>query len=264
MTLEAIESDFKKKVCDKVRLYPEGKDRFRVFTPFRFNDGDHLSIVFKKIGPRWILTDEGHTFMHLSYDMDSADLQQGNRRKIIDKALAGFGVRDEEGELLVEIEDEQYGDALFSYVQGIVHILDVTYLNREIIKSTFMADLRTVIESSVPQNAKEFDWYDQESDPDGKYPVDCRIERPGKPLFVFGVNNEQKCDLVTIVALHFEKIRYAFDSVAIFDEQEAIGRKPVARLSDVIGKQFSTLTGNQERIKAYLAEHAASTNGSAK
>ena len=87
MTLEAVVSDFKKKLCDKVRLDSEGKDRFRVFTPFRFSDGDHLVIVLKKAGPQWLLSDEGHTFMHLSYDLDVADLQRGNRRKLIDKAL---------------------------------------------------------------------------------------------------------------------------------------------------------------------------------
>jgi len=257
MTFETIESDFKKKVCDKVRLYPEGRDRFRVFTPFRFGDGDHLSIVLKKSGEQWVLSDEGHTFMHLSYDRDSADLQQGNRRKLIERALAEFGVTDNEGELRAEIEEGRYGDALFSYVQAMLHVTDVTYLNREVVKSTFMEDLRVLIKESVPQATKEFDWSDPESDADGKYPVDCRIECYGRPLFVFGVSNEQKCDLVTIVVLHYEKTRYPFDSMVVFDEQEAIGRKPLARLSDVIGKQFSTLAGNRNRIKDYLGELAS-------
>ncbi len=43
-----VVQDFKQKVCDEIRLLEEGKNRFRVFTPFRFDDGDHLSIVFKK------------------------------------------------------------------------------------------------------------------------------------------------------------------------------------------------------------------------
>ena len=42
MTIETIERDFKTKVCEKIRLWGEGVDRFRVFTPFLFEDGDHL------------------------------------------------------------------------------------------------------------------------------------------------------------------------------------------------------------------------------
>ena len=43
MSIENIERDFHDKVCAKVRLVPEGMGRFRVFTPFLFEDGDHLS-----------------------------------------------------------------------------------------------------------------------------------------------------------------------------------------------------------------------------
>ncbi|MCL4517516.1 MAG: hypothetical protein M1379_18370 [Firmicutes bacterium] len=44
MNLEGIERNFREKVCDKVRLESEGIERFRVFTPFRFDDGDHLFV----------------------------------------------------------------------------------------------------------------------------------------------------------------------------------------------------------------------------
>lgn len=52
MALETIEQDFRQKVSAKVDLVAEGVDRFRVFTPFLFEDGDHLSIVLKKEGAR--------------------------------------------------------------------------------------------------------------------------------------------------------------------------------------------------------------------
>ena len=47
MTIKSIEQDFIEKVSEKIRIVPDGKDRFRVFTPFRFDDGDHISIVLK-------------------------------------------------------------------------------------------------------------------------------------------------------------------------------------------------------------------------
>ena len=40
MSIETIERDFHQKISAKVRLAPEGMKRFRVFTPFLFEDGD--------------------------------------------------------------------------------------------------------------------------------------------------------------------------------------------------------------------------------
>ena len=120
MSIDMIEQDFQTKVSAKVRLVPEGVGRYRVFTPFRFDDGDHLSIVLKQIGTRWVLSDEAHTYMHLTYDLDERDLQQGTRQKIISNALSVFRVEDREGELVADVPDHQYGDALYSFVQALL------------------------------------------------------------------------------------------------------------------------------------------------
>ena len=40
--------------------------------------------------------------------------------------------------------------------------------------------------------------------------------------------------------------------MAVFENQESIGRKPLARLSNVVGKQFSALQGNEYRIEEYF------------
>ncbi|MDZ7814842.1 MAG: DUF1828 domain-containing protein [Planctomycetota bacterium] len=63
--IQAIEAEFKQKVCDEISLHQEGVDRYRVLTPFCFDDGDHLCILLKRSESHWLLTDEGHTFMHL-------------------------------------------------------------------------------------------------------------------------------------------------------------------------------------------------------
>jgi hypothetical protein len=69
-TQETIERDFREKVCSKIRLNAEGVDRYRVFTPFLFEDGYHLAIVLKREKTAWSLSDESHTYMHLTYDLD--------------------------------------------------------------------------------------------------------------------------------------------------------------------------------------------------
>ena len=142
MSTNTIELDFKAKVCEKVQIAPEGLERFRVFTSFMFDDGDHLCIVLKKDGDGWILSDEGNTYMRLTFDMDEQDLREGKRHAIIANALSLFDVEDRDGELVIRVRDGLYGDALFSFAQAILKIADVSYLSRERVRSTFIDDFR--------------------------------------------------------------------------------------------------------------------------
>jgi len=45
MSNSRIEQDFQDKVAREVELFQEGSNRFRVFTPFQFDDGDHLMMA---------------------------------------------------------------------------------------------------------------------------------------------------------------------------------------------------------------------------
>jgi len=49
-------------------------------------------------------------------------LFKGTRKKIIKHALSVFNVQDREGELIVPIEDDSYGDAFFMFVQALLKI----------------------------------------------------------------------------------------------------------------------------------------------
>ncbi len=253
--MTAIQSSFRHRVADQIRVEPEGIDRFRVFTPFQFADGDSLAIVLKKIGPEWVLTDEGHTLMHLSYSIDEDDLVRGGRQRIIEDAVTAFQLRENAGELSLLVPDEAYGDALFDYVQALLKITDVSYLTRERIQTTFLEDLRDVVVRLVPENLRKARWHEPQLDPTGNYEVDYRIEGKDRPLFVFALQNDDKVRDATIVLQQLEGWHIAGTSVGIFENQTDISRKVLARFTDHVDRQYSSLIGNEERIQGFITAH---------
>jgi hypothetical protein len=75
-----------------------------------------------------------------------------------------------------------------------------------------------------------------------------------KPLYIFALNGDDRTRDTTISIHSFEKWGIPFKSLAIFENQENINRKVLARLSDVCDKQFSSLEANKERIVAHVKE----------
>jgi len=52
---DTVLKSFRLRICESVRLVAAGNQRHRVLTPCMFDDGDHLAMVLKREGDRWLL-----------------------------------------------------------------------------------------------------------------------------------------------------------------------------------------------------------------
>jgi hypothetical protein len=257
MDTTTITQEFRQRVSDQINLEPEGVDRFAIITPFRFEDGDHYDIALKREGDSWIITDEASTLGHLSYWLDDKALESGNRKEIVSNALSVFSVENRNGELVIPVSNGGFGDALFNFLQALTKVTDISFLSRELVRSTFLEDFRQLMRQTVPPERLEFDWHDPKHDPNVLYPVDCRVNSMKRPLLVFALQSEEKVNVANIDILMFEKWGIPFQSLAIYEDMEALPYKPVARFTDVVEKAYSNLEGNKPRIVSFLQQRMA-------
>lgn len=244
---------FKAAVCQEVSLAQHGLDRYIVHVPFTFDDGDHYVVVAERDGEEWAFTDEGHTLMHLSYTAPQFD--RGNRRAIIDRVLRLHRVQENQGELRVAFTPERAGDALFSFVQAITQVMDVSFLSRERVRSTFAEDFQSVLDSAGEGRVVERNYFHPLHDSSQLYPVDARINGiSDSQLLVFAIGNDDQCQRATITLYRWESWGEPFGSIGVFRDQTEINRHVLARFSDVAGRQFSSIETARERFPQAVAD----------
>lgn len=247
-----FEKTFMQQVGESVQLVADGPGRYRVSVPFTFNDGDVLVIVLKQRGKQWVLSDEGHTYMHLSYSIEDSRLHYGTRRQLIVQALRMFQVQEHGGELVLPLEYDDYAEALWNFVHTLLKIIDVTYLSQERVRSTFLEDFQSFFATMIAPERRTFEWYDAEHDPDKRYVVDCRINGLARPLFIYALTNDDRVRDATIGIAHFGRVGFRFYSMGIFEDQTVINRRVLARFTDVCDRQFPNLSASRDLIEKFL------------
>jgi hypothetical protein len=256
MTISAdIESDFRRNVSEELEIVPDGPDRFAIVTPMAFDDGDLLPVILRKHKDGWYLTDEGHTFLQLTYELEEADFQQPTRKEIINRTLLSFGVQNRDGELVLPISDQKYGDALYTFLQALVKIDDIRYLSREHARSTFIEDVRHMVRRvASPKREVIYNWHDPVRDPPGIYPVDCKVNGSGTPLFIFALANDARVAIAALSLHMFDKWKIQNKSIGIFEDQAKLDSKMVARFTDVCNKPFSNIAVAEKEIVRFFPE----------
>lgn len=219
-----------------------------------FDDGDHLVITLKRRDGKWEISDGGHTYMHLSYEIDQADMFKGTRGEIIANTLKMFHVNDRDGELVVDVIDDGYGEELFTLVQALLRITDASRPSKRAPRRTFQADFKNFITKTVPHERVIVNWHDPYRDDSGKYRVGYRINGMHRPLFVYDLHTDTRTRDATIALHQFSKWGIEFEPVGVFQDIHAIGGKALGQFSDVCPSrnQFVKFKEDRGRLADFL------------
>lgn len=251
--IERMEEELNRLLALEISLEPIGDQRFAVISPFTFDDGDRFPIVLGRSNGVWRLSDEGGVAMHLSY-LDVA-FETGNRARLVENIARRHSVHlSDDWVLSKEIGGVIDADALMSFIHAIAQVADIDFLAREVVESTFQEDFRSFLSRSIEPDRLTFEFFDKELDPDGTYKADAAVEIKGTRLFGFGVSSDVRAKDATITLLTYEDWYGPVETFVVFEDQTALGRKPLAQLTNVVGKQFAALAGQEQRIRNYL-EH---------
>lgn len=249
----SIETDFIADISQKIKLEKDGNNRYRVISPFHFNDGDQLFIILKKEFGRWILSDERHTFRHITYGMDSNIIFEGNKNDVIKNAITMFDIDYHNGELKLEVFEMDLAGAFYNFVQCILKIIDVSYLFRYRYKSTFLDNFKNFMSQEELVSIRELDWYYDKMDASRSYKVDCKISIIDKtPILVYAINTDSKLKDATIALHKFNTWNYEYRPLGIFERDKKLGRNALNQFNDVCQDSFIGIDENYNNILNYI------------
>ena len=240
---ELLEKALCERLCANVQVHSRDDGVLMLATPFSFPDGDSYPIYLSETAAGGVkLSDRGHTMMHLSYEHDVDTFYDGARASLREQIVRECGIEENDGVFTVDTSPDLVADALFKFGQALTKIYDLTFLSRERVASTFYSDLKTLLVTIVSEDKLEADFVPTNVPSGENYPVDYRLEsREQTPVFLYGVPNRDKARLTTIMLSHFLLHGLKFESVIVFEDQQAIPRLDLARLTNVADTAVASL-----------------------
>ena len=289
MSFRELERALQSQVSESVYVVTDEDGKHYIPTPFVYGDGDGPTIALRRHGSGWALSDEGSTMMRLSWRLSEEELEEPVRKRKISDALALSQARQENGELLLTVNDSRYGEALFDFIHSLLlvdelgyperspmsseqRITDIDFFDEQRMSSYVVAEMSEVqthkerpvsiadfkreftdiVRESLPDNRLNFDWYDPDWDPGGNYVVDCMINGTDSPLFLYAPGNHVQARDTTITIYRFNDQEIKGRHAAIFRDSSKLPKKVKSQLRDVCDVTFDNFERERESIRKFL------------
>lgn len=278
--LAKVRALLKEQLASEVRLEMRSDGVLMLDTPFVFPDGDHYSIYFSmERDGNFMLSDKGHTIMHLSYKYDVDPLfEDKSQRKIMLQIVrnARIEVDEDAGTFWVKADAKSLPETIFRFGQALTKIYDMSFIARYQ-RAVKDAKLETRSQKSKPISQTEFDSAIQltlrealgsrrfirnfspklPQLPRCKYTVDYKFNgKRGDPVFLYGINSSDKANKAMISLGYFHQMSLKFDNLVILRDEYCIKNKEKDQLRDAVAENMILLenkTGLEQKIRGLAA-----------
>ena len=254
MDIKILQKNISEGFHKNIFLKEKRPNLYQVFLPFYYPDGDMIEIFLEVSANNniIIIQDMGMTLMRLSYNFD---LNSKNKKKVFNEILNNYQMEESEGSLKIIAPCDEIFSYLMQFIQVIIKISDLEFLKRETVKNLFYEYFEKFITVDLEKFNPIKEFYPA-FDTKKQYPTPYAIPIKNKEHFcIYPIASDDKCNESIITIQHYELHNFRPETLAVFENQESIGRKPLAKLSNVVGKQFSALQGNERRIEEYFEKN---------
>jgi hypothetical protein len=165
-------------------------------------------------------------------------------------------VSEQDGRLYVDTEPERLYPAVLQFAQAVARISSMQYFKREAIQSLFYDQLAEIVEERLGEfNPRAHVMPIPDHD---EYEVDYEFQAGPRPLYLFGVKDNDKSRLATISCLEFQRRRLSFKSVMVHQDFEGgLSRRDRTRITSAADKQFPSLDDFRENCLMFLERERA-------
>lgn len=213
----------------------------RVSLPMLEADGDVTTVWMQPELGGWLLRDHGTTLMRLSYDTDIDALLDGPRARLAERIVSEQGANLVDGELRAHVHEGELGTGMLRFGQAMTRLGDLSLWNKTRVASTFYDDLERELIRIVPIGRLHKGYVVPGVPSGNEYPVDFAIPDAARPLYIFGVPNNDKARLATIVLMYLQQQNCKFDSLIVPAEFDDILRGDRRRLMNAANDMVASI-----------------------
>ncbi|MFP9098021.1 DUF1828 domain-containing protein [Flavobacterium sp. RHBU_24] len=116
-----------------------------ISTPFLGAFNDTIDIYAQKNGTQLVLSDSGETLSNL--ELQGVHIQGSKRRRILlDQILLNYGIKENDDELFLETNLENFSQSKHKLLSAIIEINDLCVLSQANVSSIFKEDVRSYLD----------------------------------------------------------------------------------------------------------------------
>lgn len=139
LQIEHLIEDYTRWLQDNTQVRQVTDDWVEITTPYLDRYNDYMQVYVRRRNGGFIISDAGHVIDDL--EQSGCALDSPKRQELLRVMLAGFGVRREGEQLVVEATAENFPLRKHNLVQAMLAVGDLFYLARPSIASLFYEDV---------------------------------------------------------------------------------------------------------------------------